>query len=141
MIRLAIASDLPKIAMLLQHMYIEVFEAQASTNFDDYMTDIMLTYTNPKKYIYIDSEFKGFFILSDEYSNLLPNNKRFQGTDVYIVPKYRKGKLLKQFYDKLFLDFPDGDILGVTELNSEHINVCNKRHKHILNVYVLNRSI
>jgi hypothetical protein len=62
----------------------------------------------------------------------------YNGIRVYIKPKYRKGRLLKQFYDIMFETF-DGEIWGMTEAHSEHIKVLDKRHTLVAKVYKLER--
>ena len=58
---------------------------------------------------------------------------------VYIQPEHRHSSLLARFYKRLFEDFPDGDIMGVTEIHSEHIKVLDKRHELVAKVYRMNR--
>ena len=130
---------IPHLAIMLATMYHELFPAHASTNMSDYITEIVTHYNNPKDTVYIDSELRGFFIVRDETEAIAPTLKRYNGIRVYIKDEYRKGRLLTEFYARLFEDFPDGAILGSTEIASEHIAVLDKRHELIAKVYKLKR--
>ncbi|MCI4436946.1 MAG: hypothetical protein JHC33_09090 [Ignisphaera sp.] len=141
MIRLAEPIDLMHVAIMMRDMYIELFGDKASININDYLKEVFKSYINPKHYIYVSDNMDGFFMVVDETSILAPAVKRINGTRVYIVPEARNKGLLHKLYKKLFEDFPDGDILGYTEINSKHIKVLEKRHEHIMNVYKLNRSL
>jgi hypothetical protein len=99
----------------------------------DYLADDTLT-------VYVDDGLRGFFIVKDDYDPCFPTLHRAIGTKVYIKPKYRGGRVLAQFYAKLFEDFANYEILGLTEIDSPHIPVLEKRHKRIANVYVLNHN-
>jgi hypothetical protein len=130
---------IPHLALMLAEMYHELFPAHASTNMNEYITEIVNHYNNPKDTVYIDSELRGFFIVRDETEAIAPTLKRYNGIRVYIKEEHRKGRLLAEFYARLFEDFPDGEILGQTEINSEHIAVLDKRHEAIAKVYRLKR--
>lgn len=139
MVRLATLNDVPYLVDMLKAMAVEVMPEAASTEYSAYVVAIFKYIKDPEYYVYVDDEHRGFFVVKDDYDPVFPAIHRYIGTKVYIAPPYRKGKLLKQFYAKLFDDFPEGDILGLTEIGSEHIKVLNKRHRHIANVYILNR--
>jgi len=124
---------------MLANMYAELFGADASTNVEDYLAVIIGHLDSKRDTVYIDSELRGFFIVRDETEIIAPTLRRYNGIRVYIHKEHRKGRLLAEFYARLFEDFPDGEILGQTEINSEHIAVLDKRHKLIAKVYKLNR--
>jgi len=128
------------IAQMLAKMYQELFGTKANTDFNVYISEVINHYNDSRDTVFIDDKLRGFFIVRDETEVLAPTLKRYNGLRVYIEEKYRKGRLLSEFYSKLFEAFPDGDILGSTEINSEHIAVLEKRHTRIANVYKLNRK-
>ncbi len=140
MINLATEKDILPLASMLASMYLELFGADVSANRADYVTVIVEHFNNPKDTIYIDSDERGFFIVRDETEIIAPTQQRYNGLRVYIRRAHRKGRLLTEFYARLFEDFPNGDILGMTEINSEHIAVLDKRHEHIANIYKLRRT-
>jgi hypothetical protein len=125
---------------MLAEMYQEVFPANCSTRMNDYITTIVEHFNDSRDTVYLDSEFRGFFIVRDETEIIAPTLKRYNGIRVYIRKEFRKGRLLTEFYARLFEDFPDGAILGSTEIDSEHIAVLDKRHELIAKVYKLRRA-
>lgn len=127
------------LAMLLAEMYQEVFPAHASTDMNMYITTIVEHFNDPRDSVYLDDTNKGFFIVRDETEAIAPTLLRYNGIRVYIRKEHRKGRLLTEFYARLFKDFPDGAILGSTEIDSEHIAVLDKRHELIAKVYKLRR--
>jgi len=139
MIKQATEKDIPFLATMLAEMYHEVFPAHYSTDLNTYVSTIVEHFNNPKDTIYIDSQYRGFFIIRDETESIAPTLIRYNGIRVYIKKEYRKGRLLTEFYARLFEDFPDGAILGSTEIDSEHIAVLDKRHELIAKVYKLKR--
>ena len=140
MIQEATKSDLFIVAEMLQAMYLEMRPDYAVEEFNIYVGEVLRCYNDPKQTIFIDSSYRGFFIMQDETEPMTPGMKVYQGTRVYIKPEFRKSKLLKTFYEAMFEHYPDGDILGVTIVGSEHIQVLNKRHELIANVYKLRRN-
>lgn len=131
------ASDL---ARMTRDMYMELFPAHAVSDIGVYIDEVAKSFGSPQDTIFIDSELRGFFIVREETEAMAPTLVRYNGFRVYIAKEHRKTRLLAEFYSKLFETFPDGDILGVTEIHSQHIAVLNKRHVHIANIYKLNRS-
>jgi len=140
MIRLATVSDLLQIAIMLKLMYEEVFADKASSNLHDYVVEVMKVYTDANKYIFVDDELNGFFMVESAHSILTPTIHRMEATNIYIYPAKRHSKLLYHFYEKLFDTFPTSEIIGVTEANSEHIKVLDKRHKLVSKVYSIKRT-
>lgn len=128
------------LARMTRDMYKELFPAHAVSDLRVYINEVTNSFDSPKDTIFIDSELKGFFIVREETEAMAPTLVRYNGFRVYIAKEYRKTRLLAEFYSKLFETFPDGDILGVTEIHSQHIAVLNKRHVHIANVYKLRRT-
>ena len=128
-----------EIAMMMKAMATELYPEHASWDDNVYWDETFKCMEDSDYSVFVDDELRGFFIVKDDHDPIFPTIKRYIGTKVYIAPSHRKGRLLRQFYDKLFEEFPDGDILGLTEINSEHIPVLNKRHEHIANVYKLKR--
>ncbi len=140
MIRLAKDKDLHSLSMMFLAMYVEVFGDEASLDARVYQEVMKAHLDDPRDSVFLDDKFRGFFIVRDETEPMTPNMHRYNGIRVYIAKQYRKSPLLSVFYQHLFQEFPDGDILGVTEINSEHIAVLDKRHELIAKVYKLNRN-
>jgi len=138
MIRIADKSDLRHLASMLKAMYVELMPEEATTDINVYKKAMCEILENDLEVVYISKH--GFFVVRDESEPMTPNKKRYQGTRVYIEPEHRKGFLLASFYKRLFSDFPDGEIVGLTESNSEHINVLDKRHIEVARIYILRRS-
>jgi len=140
MIKIAEKEDIIILSVMLSNMYHELFGADASDSVDDYINTIVAHFNDCRDTIYIDNLGRGFFIVRDETEAIAPNLHRYNGIRVYIQEEHRKGRLLAEFYARLFEDFPNGDILGQTEIDSEHIAVLDKRHTRIANVYKLRRE-
>jgi len=140
MIRLANNEDITTIANMMKLMYLELFGELASTDTEVYANVVKDHIANERDYIYVDDKFRGFFVVRDETEPMTPTLHRWNGIRVFIHERYRRSPLLSLFYSHLFKNHPDGDILGVTEINSDHIQVMDKRHKLIAKTYILNRS-
>lgn len=137
MIRLANIDDLTTVSEMMMAMYIELMPTVCSRDLHDYRVATVEHLTNPKEWVYIAEG--GFFVVRDETEAVAPLFKRYNGVRVYIQPEHRHTSLLARFYKRLFADFPEGEILGMTEINSEHIKVLDKRHDLIAKVYKLRR--
>ena len=138
MIKIATSTDLTKLTNMMIALYTEMIPAHASTDELVYRREVMRHIMDKRDTIYIAKH--GFFIVRDETELIAPTLHRYNGIRVYIEPEHRHTRLLANFYKRLFEDFPDGDILGSTEINSEHIKVLDKRHTLIAKVYKLKRS-
>ena len=139
MIRLARADDTLPIANMLKRMTIEIMPEYATEDDDVYWEVIREAIADDNTYVYVDDGYRGFFIIVDDTDPTTPDYHRYVNTKIYIYPEYRKTRIYKDFWDRLYEDFPEGDIIGVTETNSEHIPVLEKRHERIANVYKVNR--
>ena len=139
-VRVAEPGDTIELSLMLYMMAHEIFPDEASDDNQLYWDEIFKYMTDKEYTIFIDDKHRGFFMVKEEFEPIYPNMKRYIGTKVFIYPEYRKGKLLKEFYDILFDTFTDGDILSLIEAHSEHTRVSDKRHVHLANVYKLERS-
>lgn len=137
MIREANIKDLVHISEMMIDLYKELMPDHYSKDIKVYMTAVLEHLQNKKDTVYVADH--GFFIVRDETEPMAPTMKRFNGIRVYIQPEHRHTSLLARFYDRLFKDFPEGHIMGITEINSEHIKVLDKRHELVAKVYRLNR--
>jgi len=137
MIKIATKDDILFIATMMMALYKEVQPDHYSRDIDVYISQVIKHMHLPTDTVYVAEG--GFFIVRDETEPMAPTLHRYNGIRVYIDPAYRHSSLLARFYDRLFTDYTDGDILGVTEINSEHIKVLDKRHTLIAKVYRLNR--
>ena len=139
MIREANKTDVGDLAVMLRELYMEMMSEYAMTNINIYRSVIQEHLDDDRDTVYIE-ESKGFFIVRDETEPMTPELNRYNGIRVYIKPQHRHTRLLANFYKRLFEDFPNGDILGSTEIDSPHIRVLDKRHSCIAKVYKLKRS-
>ena len=128
-----------QVAELLEAMVAEVFPDHYQPNQLRYVEGIT-QHLMMGDTIYVDNELNGFFIIKDVTDIVTPSLVLYEGVRLYIKPHKRNGKLLAEFYAKMFEDFTDGEIIGITEIESKHIPVLEKRHTRIANVYKLNRS-
>jgi len=138
MIRIAKEPDLYHVARMMRELYKELQPSHYTDDLNVYMKSVIESHNNPKDTIYIEKD-KGFFIVRDESEPMTPTLHRYNGIRVFIKIEHRNTSLLARFYNRLFTDFPNGEILGVTELNSKHIQVLDKRHTLLAKVYRLNR--
>lgn len=140
MIRIANNTDIANLATMLRDLYKEIMPQHATDDITVYERVIEEHLEDDKDCIYLDDSNKGFFIMRDETEPMTPSLTRYNGIRVYIKPEHRHTRLLANFYKRLFRDYPEGDILGVTQINSPHIQVLDKRHSCIAKVYKLKRS-
>ena len=140
MVRKAVAEDTLILSLMLKEMAVELFPANAVADNDIYWDEIFKYMRDDTIHIFIDDELRGFFMVKEESEPIYSDMTRYIWTKVFIYPKHRKGRILKCFYDKVEDAFPTGDIIGLTEINSEHIPVLEKRHQRIANVYKFIRS-
>jgi len=141
MVRQATTKDIRALTSMLKLMTKEIIPEHASEGLLPYIEVVTSWFEDKKHFIYIDDKHRGFFLILDDTDITTPNYHRYIGTKVFIHKEHRKGRLLAQFYKRLFNDFKDGDIVGLTEIESEHIPVLEKRHKRIANVYLLNKEV
>jgi hypothetical protein len=140
MVRKASTKDIYALAEMLQEMAREISPEHAAKNPATYLKEVQNYLEDETLTVYVDDGLRGFFIVKDDFDAVFPTLRRVIGTKVYIKPKYRHTHILKRFYDKLFEDFAEYEILGLTEIDSPHIPVLEKRHKRVANVYVLNHN-
>ncbi len=140
MIRIADKNDVYILANMMLALYKELQPDHYTNILDVYIQEVRERLYDPRDVIYIDNDLRGFYIVRDETEPMAPTLKRYNGIRVYIYPEHRHSSLLARFYDRLWKDYPEGEILGVTEIDSEHIPVLDKRHTLIAKVYRLNRS-
>jgi len=137
MIILANVSHMEIVSQMLYAMYNELQPDKCSKNKSDYDSEA-LRYL--KDYdVLLDSEFRGMFMVKHVNNPLTPNLEQWNGEIVYIKPQYRKTRVLKTMYTYLFNNY-EGDILGLTDINSEHIKVMDKRHTCIAKLYIVNKG-
>lgn len=138
MIKIAEYKDVTEIAKMMRELYQELQPAHATSDINVYFKDALDSLIKDTDTTYIEKG-KGFFTVRNETEPMTPTLERYNGIRVYIYPEHRNSSLLARFYDRLFKDFPNGEILGVTEINSEHIRVLDKRHTLIAKMYRLKR--
>ena len=131
--------DVENLADMLQDMTRELWPEYAHPDLDTYRREILKHIWSKKDYVFIDDDYRGFFIVRDETEPITPDRKIINGLRVFIKPEYRKSRLLKDFYDIMFEAFPDYEIWGLTEYHSEHNKVLLKRHEPVAIVYKLKR--
>jgi hypothetical protein len=139
MIRIANISDLNMLSEMMYRLYKEINPEYATEDMQVYRLAVAEHINNDLDTVYIEDN-KGFFIVRDESEPMTPGHARYNGIRVYIEPEHRHSRLLANFYKRLFKDFPNGEILGVTEIHSPHIKVLDKRHNLVAQIYRLERS-
>ena len=139
MIRKATLEDEEVLAEMLEDMTRELWPEYANPNHIAYLREIRKHFWGNRDHVYIDDQRRGFFIVRDETEALTLNRKILNGLRVYIKPEFRKSRILKEFYDIMFKDFPNYEIWGITDWNSEHNKVLLKRHEPVAIVYKLKR--
>jgi len=139
MIREATLEDVNILANMLRDMMIELFPGDAVPGIICYKEMILSHFNNSCDIIYIDDKYRGFLVVRDDTEPCTPLRKIYNPMRIYIKPEYRNTRLLYRFYQRLFKDFPDGEIWGLTEINSQHIPVLDKRHECVAKVYKLRR--
>ena len=139
MARLATAEDTLQLSLMLKEMSLEMMPEYATDDDDIYWKEVFSWLEDDRTFVYIDDAYRGFFVMIDDTEDIFPDYHRYLGTKIYIKPQHRKTRLYSQFFKKMLEDFNDGDIMGVTEIESDHIPVLEKRHKRIANVYLINR--
>ncbi len=139
MIRIANINDLTDLSDMMYSLYKEINPSHATDDMLVYRAVVTEHLCSDLDTVYIESD-KGFFIIRDESEPMTPGYTRYNGIRVYIKTEHRHTRLLANFYKRLFKDFPNGDILGVTEIHSPHIKVLNKRHTLLANIYKLERT-
>ncbi len=140
MVRKAELYDLDELVVMMYELYKDINPKYATNDMEVYKAAVLEHFADDRDTIYIDDTFRGFFIVRDESEPMTPGFKRYNGIRVYIYPEHRRSNLLAKFYKRLFKDFPEGEILGVTEINSDHIQVLDKRHNLVAQVYKLERK-
>ncbi len=139
MVREANLQDRDALSYMLRDMMLELFPDDAVEYVQCYRDMILSHFNNSCDTIYIDDEYRGFLVVRDETEPCTPSRRIYNPMRIYIKPEYRHSRLLYQFYQRLFKDFPDGEIWGLTEIHSEHIPVLDKRHECVAKVYKLRR--
>ena len=134
----ATKKDVKNLAQMVRQMYKELQPNYATDDIKVYKKVVKEALKSPIDRIYIHKD--GFFQVRDESEPTMPDLKRYNGVRVFIKPHARNGRLLANFYKRLFADYPEGDILGMTESNSKHIPIMDKRHIEVARIYVLDRS-
>jgi len=130
--------EILKLAEMIHALYAELDPLHVSGTPRVFIDEAVRCLEDPKQFVHITD--KGFFIVVDETEAMTPTKLVYNGTRVYVKPEFRNGRVLKEFYDIMFDKFPNGTIVGVTDINSKHIAVLEKRHTRIANVYKLERN-
>jgi len=140
MVREANAGDTSTLALMLKKMSVEMMPEYATDNDGMYWATVMEWLEEPNTYVFVDNVLRGFFVVIDDSEDIFPDYHRYVISKVYIEPQYRKTKLYSRFFNFVYEEFTDGDVIGVTEIGSDHIPVLEKRHERIANVYRMTRK-
>jgi len=132
--------DVSKVAELLQALTIELMPEYATSDELAYRAEVMGWLNSDVYTVFVDDDYRGFIVLLDESERITPNYHRIINTKIYIKPEARGSTLYSHFYKAMLQEFPTGDIMGLTEVNSPHIKTLDKRHERIAIVYRVNRS-
>jgi len=126
------------VAEMLQAMTEEVFPAHASSELSVYLDYVSEARLSDTKWIFVDTELNGFFMVVDDLETIAPTHHRHLATKVYVKPAKRNSRLLFDFYELLYSKFDE--VIGVTEIGSRHIPVLEKRHERVANVYRITKD-
>ncbi len=137
MIKEANETNTIALATMLKDMMDEVFVGKSASCLSVYVTYIEEALNSSTKWLFIDTDNRGFFMVVNDTETITPLLHRYFATKVYIKPEHRKSRLLAEFYDTLYDRFDE--VVGVTEIGSEHIAVLEKRQERIANVYRIKR--
>jgi len=124
------------VASMLWDMYQELQPEECSTLMSDYVAEAIRfieTYD-----VLLERRYRGMVIMENVTNVLTPNLPQWQGVVLYIKPEFRKRRVLKTIYTYLFANY-EGDILSLTDINSEHIKVQDKRQPCIAKLYIVNK--
>jgi len=108
MIRLMKEHEILQVARLLESMVAEVFPSHYTQGNSILFIRGVQKHIDDGDSIYVDDALRGFFIVKDVTDIVTPSLKIYEGTRVYIKPEYRKGRLLSEFYQRLYDDFQIG---------------------------------
>lgn len=133
MVRLATFKDMNELAYMLRSMTEEVFGDKAAKSPIAYTNTIKRHLIKDK--IYVDGKLRGFAILEDATEAITPNLKRIIISRAYIKPSARNKTVYGRIYHKIISDYPDYEIVGMTEINSPHIPILDKHQELIAKVY------
>ncbi len=139
MIRKMKLQELPQVAEMLRAMTIEVYPKYYSKILADYSWALHEHIINGDT-IYVDDDLRGFFVVRVATDSVTPSLVMYEAVRLYVKPEFRHTKLLYNFYERMYEDFTDGDIIGITDINSKHIPILEKRQERIANVYKITRS-
>ncbi len=138
MIRKMKLKELSQVAEMLYDMTKEVFPLYYSKNLSVYVDALAEHILNDT--VYVDDELRGFFVMRVATDLVTPSLILYEPTRLYVKPEFRNTRLLYNFYERMYEDYADGDIIGVTDINSKHIPILEKRQERIANVYKITRS-
>jgi len=116
-------------------MVTEVFPKDASDDYEVYHSEILRNMADPNIVILIDSHHKGFVMVRDDTEALTPTLKRYNIIRAYIEPNSRGSRIYIKMMREIEKRFKDGDIIGMTEINSNHIPILVKRQELIAMVF------
>jgi hypothetical protein len=139
MIRRAKPEDSVELANMLKEMYLELFPDYAIDDDSVYFQEIRDQLDDERVHTYVENNYKGFMMIRDETEPMTPNLHRYNMLRIYIRPDFRKSRTYWRLYKKVLEDFPDGDVLGMTEANSEHNIPLRKRQEIVATIYKLRR--
>ena len=140
MIREANTNDLPFLSEMLQRMTIEVYGDKAAKDEKVYERVMLGHLAEPTELVLIDNLLNGFVVVKDATEAITPNYHRYIILRIYIRPSKRHTRLYKDIYDEVFKRYPKGEIWGITEIDSPHIKILDKRHEVIAKVYKARRD-
>lgn len=136
MIKQAQGFDAYIIADMQKAMLNEVFGDKSSDNIEDYRRECLKEISDPLNVYLLDEDINGYVKLRDVSSPLV-DMQRWDLQEIYIKPEKRGSRLYAQFRDYLRENFK-GDVVGMTEISSNHIPMLMKHQELIGMVFKLN---
>ena len=140
MIREATTQDLDELTSMLYKATMEIYPDYAVHDMEIYRKTIIDHLAEPTELVLVDDNLNGFVVIKDLVESVTPNYHRYFILRIYIEPEKRHTRLYKEIYDEVFNRYPEGEIWGITEINSPHIKILDKRHEVVAKIYKARRD-
>jgi hypothetical protein len=121
--------DADTLAHLLRDMYKEVFVDSALSDIVIYRNEVLKCLKDQTCTVILVNETIGFAMIRDDTELMTPTLKRYNITRVYVKPECRGGRAYTTMKNWIATNFSDGDVIGMTEVNSNHLPILLKREE------------
>jgi len=140
-VRLADLSDLSVLTEMLMAMYEEVFPDDAVDDELVYRQEVVECLIDEKYVVILVDDNKAFAMIRDDTELMTPTLKRYNITRVYVKPEHRGGRAYATMKNWVAENFSDGDVIGMTEVNSNHLPILLKRDEVVAVVMKMKKEI